>query len=578
MVKLLSEGEFNMKLKTKIILLSVVPVILLGALLSIFASFQLRSGIYEEAYSGMHATTLAVRDIFETGNTGEYHLDDNGELWKGDTINISQSNKIVDQIKQSTNFDVTVFYKDTRYLTTLVNSKGERQTNTKASEKVINAVLKNGKDYKADNVDIEGTRYIVYYIPLFLEKSVEPIGMVFLGIPQSTVNKRIQNVQTELFLIILIIILGVSTISYTLTNKIMKALSASINNVKKIAAGNLNVTVAEKYKARKDEIGVMCRSVEDLDTKLKEIISNLKKNSEHLTNSSGSLDKAAQEVASSIGQVDSVIQGIATSATQQAVSTESASRDVAVMGGMVDETMQEITTLNNTTDQMKNASNHAKTTLLDLNQTMSDVMKAIDSIYQQTNKTNESVITISETVNLITAIARQTNLLSLNASIEAARAGEQGKGFAVVANEIKQLAEQSNNSAVEIQNILEQLTGNSNMAVEMMQNVKQIITDQQSNVINTVNVFQTVQDDIAQSVNGIHNISRKTEILDDARNKTVRVVEDLTAIAEENAAGSEEAAASVEEVNSLIVEVSNQANGLYEIAEGLNNSINIFKL
>jgi methyl-accepting chemotaxis protein len=384
--------------------------------------------------------------------------------------------------------------------------------------------------------------------------------------------------ETELLLIVLLIIIGASTISYMLTNKIMKALSASINCVKKIADGNLNVTVAEKYKERKDEIGTMCRSVEDLDNKLKGIISNLKDNSEHLTNSSGTLDKAAKEVANSIGQIDTVIQGIANCASQQAVSTEAASRDVAVMGGMVDETMQEITTLNTTTDKMKAASNDAKITLLDLNHTMSDVMEAIDSIYQQTNKTNESVITIGETANLITAIAKQTNLLSLNASIEAARAGEQGKGFAVVANEIKQLAEQSNQSAVEIQSILEQLTGNSNTAVEMMQKVKQIITDQQSNVIKTANVFQTVQDDITQSVTGIHNISKKTEVLDDARNKTIRVVDDLTAIAEENAAGSEEAAASVEEVGNLVEEVSEQANGLYEIAEGLNKSITIFKL
>lgn len=567
-----------MKLKTKIILLSVLPVIILGALLSIFASFQLKNGIYEEAYNGMHATTLAVRDVFETGNIGDYHLDDNGELWKGDTINISQSTALVDQIKQSTNFDVTVFYQDIRYLTTLVNSKGERQTNTKASDKVINSVLKKGKEYKSDNVDIEGTKYIVYYIPLFQENSTKPIGMVFLGTPQVTVNKKIQSMETELSLIVLLIIIGASAISYMLTNKIMKALSASINCVKKIADGNLNVTVAEKYKERKDEIGTMCRSVEDLDDKLKEIISNLKNNSEHLTNSSGTLDKAAKEVANSIGQIDTVIQGIANCASQQAVSTEAASRDVAVMGGMVDETMQEITTLNITTDKMKDASNDAKITLLDLNHTMNDVMEAIDSIYQQTNKTNESVITIGETANLITAIAKQTNLLSLNASIEAARAGEQGKGFAVVANEIKQLAEQSNQSAVEIQNILEQLTGNSNTAVDMMQKVKQIITDQQSNVIKTANVFQTVQDDISQSVTGIHNISKKTEILDDARNKTIRVVDDLTAIAEENAAGSEEAAASVEEVGNLVEEVSEQANGLYEIAEGLNKSINIFKL
>ena len=58
-----------MKLRAKIILLSVFPVILLGMITMNFSTFQLKKGIYQEAYDGMHATTLAVRNIFETGNT-----------------------------------------------------------------------------------------------------------------------------------------------------------------------------------------------------------------------------------------------------------------------------------------------------------------------------------------------------------------------------------------------------------------------------------------------------------------------------------------------------------------------------
>ncbi|MHB8128295.1 MAG: hypothetical protein ACYDEX_04815, partial [Mobilitalea sp.] len=90
-----------MKLGKRILLLTVFPVILLGVFLYIFASNKIKEGIYQEAYTGMHASTLAVRSIFETGNTGEYHLDENGELWKGDALNISQATDIVDQIKSS---------------------------------------------------------------------------------------------------------------------------------------------------------------------------------------------------------------------------------------------------------------------------------------------------------------------------------------------------------------------------------------------------------------------------------------------------------------------------------------------
>lgn len=72
----------------------------------------------------------------------------------------------------------------------------------------------------------------------------------------------------------------------------------------------------------------------------------------------------------------------------------------------------------------------------------------------------------------------------------------------------------------------------------------------------TVKVFQTVQDGIDLAVNGIQNISSETEILNKSRRRTIDVVAELTAIAEENAAGTEEAAASVEEVTNLVVEVA----------------------
>ena len=85
---------------------------------------------------------------------------------------------------------------------------------------------------------------------------------------------------------------------------------------------------------------------------------------------------------------------------------------------------------------------------------------------------------------VITDIANQTTLLSLNASIEAARAGEQGKGFAVVASEIQQLAEQSNNAATEIQDTLRKLWEDSDSSVATMNEVEKIIQEQDKKISN----------------------------------------------------------------------------------------------
>ena len=110
-----------MKLRTKIMTISLLPVFMLGIGIFILSADRIANGIYNESYAGMQAAALAVRDIFEVGNQGEYHLDDNGDLWKGKTLNISQSDKIVEHIKETTGMDVSIFWGDTRILTSIKN-------------------------------------------------------------------------------------------------------------------------------------------------------------------------------------------------------------------------------------------------------------------------------------------------------------------------------------------------------------------------------------------------------------------------------------------------------------------------
>lgn len=179
---------------------------------------------------------------------------------------------------------------------------------------------------------------------------------------------------------------------------------------------------------------------------------------------------------------------------------------------------------------------------------------------------------------VITAIANQTNLLALNASIEAARAGQEGKGFAVVASEIKNLAAQSNLAALEIQSLLEQLTKNSNQSVHLMLDARETIAVQKDNLVKTVHAFQVVESGIHESVTGIDAISLKTDTLDISRKNTIKAVESLTAIAEENAAGTEEVAASVEEIRHQIQDVAQYSGNLSGIAKELKVNLDIFQL
>ncbi len=167
-----------MKLRTKIMMIALLPVLVLGIGIFILAANRIADGIYNMAYVGMQATAMAVKDIFEIGNPGKYQMDENGDVWKGSSLNITKAIDIVDDIKSNTGIEVTIFWGDTRILTSIENTRGERQIGTKASEQVIQKVLEKGEDYLERDVEILGKEYVVCYIPFYQENSKEIVGMI----------------------------------------------------------------------------------------------------------------------------------------------------------------------------------------------------------------------------------------------------------------------------------------------------------------------------------------------------------------------------------------------------------------
>ena len=327
---------------------------------------------------------------------------------------------------------------------------------------------------------------------------------------------------------------------------------------------------AEKLVKRKDETGVMSRSVANLRKELVTMVEEIQSKSNDLFSASERLDRDASDTAKTVEQVGNAVGDIASGATNQAQETQNATEHVIDMGNMIEATNKEAEILENNSQSMKNSSDHAMAILNEL--------MAVNEIYEQTNITNASAQKIKDATSLIASIAEETNLLSLNASIEAARAGEQGRGFAVVASQIQKLAEQSNESASQIDDITSALIKDSTRAVETMQQVRNIMDEQSDKMTQTDQMFHQVNNGVANALESVVHITGKTENLDDSREKVVDVVQNLSAIAEENAASSEETSASVAEVTNIVQDISENAAQLKEIAYGLDQSVKKIRL
>lgn len=220
----------------------------------------------------------------------------------------------------------------------------------------------------------------------------------------------------------------------------------------------------------------------------------------------------------------------------------------------------------------------AADTLKSLDSFNQKTKESIDIIYEQTNTTNNSAQKIKAATELITEIAEETNLLSLNASIEAARAGEQGRGFAVVASQIQKLADQSNESARQIKEIIDSLLDDSHKAVETMEEVKEVISQQNISVKNTDEQVGQVLGHVEQAITAIGNVAEKTIGINETRVSVTDAVQNLSAAAQENAASTQQSAASVNQVSEIIREIAENAKQLKDIADQLNKNIAKFEI
>ena len=416
-------------------------------------------------------------------------------------------------------------------------------------------------------------KYAAYYV------DKDNTAILVVTADEEEIMAPINSVVTSAYIIAIIILLVAVGIAVAMAKMITDPIVKVSNSVEKI--GQLDFTAdeaLENLSNRKDENGVMARSLAKLQTALVDVVVTLKDQAQNIRSAAETLEEGTAETTTTIEQVEVAVTEIADGATSQAGETQRATENVITMGNLVEENGEELQKLIENARAMRDSSEQAAATLQTLEEINRSAVESIGIIAEQTNTTNESAQKIREATELITSIAEETNLLSLNASIEAARAGEQGRGFAVVASQIQKLAEQSNESAHQIEAVIDTLIADSQKAVETMGQVEAIMNKQNDNVAQTEKEFNKVADGISTSVESIRVIRDKSDKLDETRVAVVDIVQNLTAIAEENAASTEETSASVTEVTAIVGEISDKAAELKSIADELDQNMQIFKI
>lgn len=567
----------RLTIKKKLLLGAIGPLILLAAVVIAITSTVVTSSMLKEIQNSLRATAISTLAAYEQ-NSGDYYEAVNGDIWKGN-YNISKSDDLVDSIKENAGMDVTFFYGNRRIISSALDENGERILGSPAGDTIVKKVLEGEEEYFSQAVSINGVMNYGYYIPVYQKgTTTNPIGMIFVGANKAEKDAAITAmIRSIIVSVIIVIAIGIGIVLF-ISGSVTGAIKRSIEYVQELAQGNLSVYVDDKYFQRKDEIGDLSQAIISLRTSFLTMVTRIKENAAELTFQSGNLENMAKNTSSTLQQVESSVNVITERATQQAQDVSTASENVEVLGEVITTTAEQVDKLNNNADIMRSSSEKAEQTIKSLMGINNQVQQAVDTITRQTSNTDASVHQIRQATEIISSIAEETNLLSLNASIEAARAGEAGKGFAVVAEQIQKLAVQSNEASNAIEEIIRKLIEDSSETVTTMTEVQGIIHQQNESMSVTQETVKEVIGGIANSLSSIEVIAASTEDLKNVRSSIKEIVKGLEEMAEENAASTQETRTATGEVASGFRLVGESAEKLKQMADLLADSLGDFKV
>lgn len=557
--------KFYQSIKFRLMMMTLCVCVFMGGLISFYSIHQSRVSYKRLAWNYMVDIALAY------GRQVENLLDQGGSLDSG----------VLEHILMNANLEGV----ESSY-TYIVDSEGNmlyHPDKDKIGKSVENVIVKSYiQDLKS------GIKHDTYVVEYDYNGSIKYAAcytdengrfILVVSADDDDVLRDSASLIVRVTAISLLIGMAAIVVVFIFIRKIVAPLSYATNAVEELAALDFRVKNEQqerRFAGLKDEVGNIMRAVLKLRGELTAVVTELKNQSDNLFEQSDSLSKSASDTMNNMKDTDRAVDEMANGATMLAQETQSASDNIIEIGNMIDKVNDNTEELAKDADNMKELGENAENILRQLIAGQKEMVTHIGVVNDKTHEANKAAGKISEVVNLITEIASQTNLLSLNASIEAARAGEAGRGFAVVAENIKQLAEQTTSSAADIQDIIHDLEQKSGETVEKTEAVNNIVNKQSEDMKQTADILNQVITGITGLIDKIDSIAVSVANMDKSKENVVDVIGNLSSVSQENAASTEETSASTTMAMETAKKIADEAVNLRDIAQELEDRMKQF--
>lgn len=425
-----------------------------------------------------------------------------------------------------------------------------------------------------DSYYSNGVEVMTTFSPIVNEQG-QTIAYLGVDYDYSLIHKEQNEFLLELTLICLIL----EVLFVILTVVYIRFKLKPIKNVQRIAAqaAQGDLTVRLNVKGR-DEISKIATVMNEMIEQLSKLIHETKNASQGVSRTTYEIGRGAEETASSASEVSAAMQQVASGAQLQMQSAEETKRAMENIAVGIQHISESSMTIMVKTNDTKTKAATGRQVIDRTVEKMEHIQAASDVTYKSLTGLSQEVERIVEAVRFIQNVAKQTELLALNASIEAARAGGHGKGFQVVATEIRHLADSSKLSLSQIMEMIDQIYKYKQQTEAAVENQKQAVQNGLEIVGDADQAFLHISE-LIEAISELIYVENEIAVEMSASSQEVTAsLDELSIIASQSHASSERVAAATEEQTAMTEQLRASVDSLQSLSDELEKQISRFKL
>lgn len=259
--------------KQKIILMSIVPIIILGIILATFSANRFRESIYVKEEEKLKNMSYTIIDALDKMYPGDYKLvkSDTMMALKKGSVYISSNNAFINNIKRDTDTEVSIIYGNIRFATTLKGSDGEDMTGTSVNSLIMHEVIESGNTVFYKKVSLQDKDYAANYMPLY-NSDGQIVGMLALLRSSDTIDALVRRSVSPIIIISVIATVVVGFISTLYSQKFIRAFHSLRRFILSVEHGDLESEIDYEIRTRNDELGEVANGVMSMQKAIRQSI------------------------------------------------------------------------------------------------------------------------------------------------------------------------------------------------------------------------------------------------------------------------------------------------------------------